>query len=158
MTLHQWAIRNKVGIVALNELLALMRAVDSGLAAAPTSGSRSETAVQSAERLNASKAGGRLWRNNVGAGYMKDGSFIRWGLANESKSLNKVCKSSDLIGIDPVLVTPDLLGSTIGRFVARECKPAGWRYTGTPREEAQLAFHMLVVSLGGDAKFANGGA
>ena len=44
----------------------------------------SEAGVQSRIRLEASQKGLRLWRNNVGAGMLEDGSFIRWGLANET--------------------------------------------------------------------------
>lgn len=116
----------------------------------------SEAAVQTRVRLEASRTGARLWRNNVGAGYMQDGSFVRFGLANESTQMNAHIKSHDLIGIRPVLVQPSHVGHTIGQFVSREIKAANWRYRGTDREKAQLRWAELIASLGGDACFANG--
>lgn len=115
-----------------------------------------EKDIQTLVRLEASRNGLRLWRNNVGAVYTQDGSFLRYGLANESRRMNDSVKSSDLIGIRPVLITQAHVGSVIGQFVAREVKATAWRYTGTKREKAQLAFLNLVIALGGDAAFANG--
>jgi hypothetical protein len=95
----------------------------------PHMAGKSEGAVQALVRLEATRKGKRLFRNNVGAGYLQDGSFIRWGLANDSKAVNDVCKSSDLIGISPELITAADVGQPRGRFIAREIKEAGWQYS-----------------------------
>ena len=115
-----------------------------------------ESDAQDAVRLAARRAGAVLWRNNVGAGKLSNGSFIRWGLANESMLMNRGVKSGDLIGIEPVLITPAHVGLTIGRFVSAEVKAPGWRYHGTSREMAQKAWVDLVISLGGKAVFTTG--
>ena len=115
-----------------------------------------ETTIQDQIRLEASQAGLRLWRNNVGACRDTKGRLIRYGLANDSAAVNRALKSSDLIGIRPVVVTQEHVGRIIGQFVAREVKRSGWEYHGTPREQAQLRFIELVRSLGGDACFATG--
>ncbi len=115
---------------------------------------KSEAGAQSRIRLEAARKGKYLWRNNVGAGHMQDGSFIRFGLANESKEVNARLKSGDLIGVAPVVITPAHVGSTIGQFLSREVKRPGWSYTGTDREAAQLKWIELINSLGGNACFA----
>lgn len=117
--------------------------------------SESEAAIQARVRLEASAKGVWLSRNNVGVLPDKRGVPVRFGLANESKAVNQKYKSSDLIGCRPVIITSEMVGQTIGQFVAREIKEQGWTYTGTPHELAQLRFLELILSLGGDAAFAN---
>lgn len=154
MNLNQWAIKWGVPFEAVEDLRRQMTATSTEPQA--TAAGESEAAVQTRIRLEASRKGLRLWRNNVGACMDDNGNFIRYGLANDSKQMNDVIKSSDLIGIRPVVITKSHVGQTIGQFVAREIKPSAWRYSGTNRESAQLAFLELVAGLGGDAQFANG--
>lgn len=116
----------------------------------------SEAGILSDIRLEASEVGARLWRNNVGATYTPNGQFIRYGLANDSSATNKTIKSADLIGIRPVLITPEHVGQIIGQFISREVKTPNWRYSGNERELAQLRWAELILSLGGDACFTIG--
>lgn len=118
--------------------------------------SKTETEVQNDVLLIASKRGWRLFRNNVGVAKRNDGTPVRYGLANISKQMNQHLKSSDLIGIKPVVITPDMVGQTIGVFTAIECKKGDWkRSPSSKREEAQERFIELVKSLGGHAEFCN---
>lgn len=154
MNLHDWAIRWQIPPQAINELTAVVdRSV--ALAGRGDTDGGSEAAASTLVRLEASELGHRLWRNNVGAGEV-DGQFIRWGLANDSKSVNTVLKSADLIGIRRVVITPADVGRTFGQFLSREVKAPGWKFTGTPREVAQRNWAFLVNSLGGDAAFCTG--
>ena len=121
-----------------------------------TGAPNSESAAQASVQLEASHVSIRLWRNNVGATYAPGGQLVRYGLANTSPAVNKRIKSSDLIGIRPVIIRPDHVGTVVGQFIAREMKRPDWKYTGTDRERAQLKFLKLVLSMGGDAAFATG--
>lgn len=150
--LAQWAAQWGIPPEAVADLAARTGVTDNPPATLPGD---SEAAVQTRIRLEASRVGCRLWRNNVGATYTPDGAFIRYGLANDSAQMNKSIKSSDLIGIKPLRITPAMVGYSVGQFVAREVKAATWSYTGTKREAAQLRFIQLVQSFGGDAAFAN---
>lgn len=116
----------------------------------------SEAAIQNQYRFKAAQEGAILWRNNVGALLDKRGVPVRYGLANESKLMNAKWKSGDLIGIRPVKITQDMVGTTIGRFVSVEVKESGWKYTGTIRERAQQNWIDLIVNLGGEANFVTG--
>jgi hypothetical protein len=157
MNLHQWAVRHHVSMQALEELRAvfrmdLPRPVVDGVALSASS----EAAVQVRVRLEAARLGARLFRNNVGVLMDETGRPVRYGLANESKAVNEKIKSADLIGVRPVVITPLHVGQTFGLFVSREVKAAGWRYSGTDREVAQLAWAKMINSCGGDACFVTG--
>ncbi len=115
--------------------------------------------------------GGILLRNNSGATPSKitaqcprcGHSFavrqtpVRYGLGNTSTSVNANLKSSDLIGIMPVTVTPQHVGQTIGQFIAVEVKKGGWSYSGTAHEAAQQNFGSVVQRYGGLFYFSTGG-
>lgn len=150
MNLYLWANKWNIPAAAVEELKQAFGSVDTE--PAPVVG-ESEADVQNRIRLEASRVGARLWRNNLGAGIMEDGTFVRWGLCNDSKQMNDKIKSADLIGLRPVVITPAHVGLTFGLFVAREVKHGGWRYTGNKHEAAQLQFLELVAALGGDAAF-----
>lgn len=115
----------------------------------------SEAKVQAEVREKASQLGWRLWRNNVGVFVDERGVPVRYGLANESSAMNKVVKSSDLIGLRPVVITPDMVGQTIGQFVAIECKHGEWSMRENDKHAgAQKAFIEMVKKLGGHGLFA----
>jgi hypothetical protein len=106
-------------------------------------------------RLEAARRGTPLLRNNVGACYDETGRLIRFGLGHDSAKTSRVFKSSDLIGIEPVIITQDMVGTVIGRFMAVEVKASNW----TPRENdqrytAQAAFGQWVIDHGGRFYFA----
>jgi hypothetical protein len=151
--LHDWAMRHHVGLDALRDLDAIL---SGAMPAQRVAGGSSESAAMAAVRLEASRAGVLLFRNNVGVLKDETGRPVRYGLANESAEQNKVIKSGDLIGIRPVLIEPRHVGHTIGQFVSREVKRAGWHYTGKGREAAQMAWVRAIVARGGDACFCTG--
>ena len=116
----------------------------------------SEETVQNHGRLFLAKVGCHAWRNNTGVlPNPNTGTPVRFGLANESKQQNKIIKSSDCIGITPVIITPEMVGRTFGVFTAVEFKKQGWRYNpNNPREKAQQKYIDIVLETGGFAGFA----
>lgn len=144
----EWSLRHPL---AAAELIAILTPP----VQAQTTMSGSEARVQSEVRLEAARAGVKLWRNNRGAGKIDDGRFVRFGLGNESDKLNEMLKSSDLIGWRIVIVTPADVGRRIAQIVCREVKHPGWHLTpGDKEAHAQAAWLALVASDGGDAMFA----
>jgi hypothetical protein len=100
----------------------------------------SEREIQHAIRVAAGRPPVAIWRNNVGQARMPDGSVVKYGLC---------VGSSDLIGLQPMLITPEHVGNLLARFVAIEVKTR----TGRPTPE-QLRFIELVRSKGGLAGIA----
>ena len=116
-----------------------------------------ELPAQQQIRLEAARRGTPLLRNNNGALPSADGRMVRFGLGNDSKRLSDVFKSSDLVGIRPLMIQPEHVGQIIGQFFAVEVKKPGW--PGTPRtkhELAQAAFGRWVIQHGGYFQFATG--
>ena len=116
----------------------------------------SETDVTAEERLRAARRGAWALRNNSGAFKDETGRLVRYGLGNDSKRINGVFKSADLIVCEPVIITEDMIGQVIGQFLGLECKKAGWKYTGTDREVAQKRFLDKLWELGGRGYFTDG--
>lgn len=118
---------------------------------------KDEGIVQQEVQMEAMKFQCTLMRNNSGAAIDSTGRMVRYGLGNISKKHSDKIKSSDLIGIKKVLITPDMVGQTIGQFVALEIKKEAWNPEKKfdKREIAQQNFIDWVRSLGGIAEFIN---
>ncbi len=105
---------------------------------------RSEAAVLNSVRLEAGRRGWHTFRNNCGAMQDKTGRVVRYGLANESKQMNSVIASADLIGF-----------TDSGKFVSIEAKAPGAR-TDPERLAAQERWRDLVLAAGGYAVITDG--
>lgn len=97
----------------------------------------SEQQVVQQVRATLSNGPVRLFRNNSGALQDRNGTWVKYGLA---------VGSSDLIGLKSVVVTADMVGSTVAVFVALEGKSATGRTT-----KEQDAFLAMVRNAGGIA-------
>lgn len=149
--LNAWAVRHSVSPLAFQELFEAMRA-DAGAVSRGNPEAGSEAAVQQLIRLEVAYRGGRTWRNNSGAAQEPGGRVIRYGLGNDSAKVNRVFKSSDLIGITTVECP---CGRKYGVFTAYEVKAPGWSLKpGDKRAQAQFNFIKFVVGMGGYARFA----
>jgi len=153
MPLEQWAARWGIPADCMRELQGVLHEPTVTANSAPAAAG-SEAAVQQLIRLESSRIGMRLWRNNNGACMDDTGRLIRYGLANDSQRMSARVKSSDLIGITPHMIGPQDVGRLVGIFTSIEVKRPGWVYKGTDREKAQLAWLQVVQSLGGRAHFA----
>lgn len=152
--LYTWAAQWGVSPDALVDLQKRMGMIGVEVVhAAAQEGSEADTQVR--VRLQHAQQGIALWRNNVGALQDPTGRWVRYGLANDSAKLNAKVKSADLIGIKPVVITPEMVGQKFGQFISREVKHPGWTYKGTDREQAQLRWCELITGMGGDAGFVS---
>jgi len=89
----------------------------------------------------------RAWRNNTGVAWMGKPQFLRNGsvLIQEPRRVAfGVPGSGDIIGLQRITVTPDMVGMQIARFVSIECK------SGTGRQsEIQKRFQEMIKAFGG---------
>ena len=152
MNLYSWARKWSIPKDAVDDLR-LQMGLDPSQDIIRNVVAQNEADVQANERLQAARSGALLWRNNVGAMQDATGRVVRFGLANESKQMNKKIKSSDLIGITPIEILPQHIGKVIGQFTAIECKEPGWVFKATDHELAQRKFIELVISRGGSGCF-----
>lgn len=113
-----------------------------------------ESQIQNELKLEYIDLNGRAYRNNSGVLNNEDGVPVRYGLGNESKRINNVRKSSDLVGFLPVVITQAMVGHTVAVLTVTEAKKEGWRYTAIEDERAQKAFIDIIVKYGGIGCFA----
>ncbi len=113
-----------------------------------------ESAVTTHVQLYAAQNDITLWRNNCGGFYDDTGRFVRYGLGHISP--NQTYKSSDFIGITPTVITPDMVGQTIGVFTAVEMKPTGFKFNPNNKHLTfQKNFINIVVKNGGLGGFVS---
>lgn len=103
----------------------------------------------------------RLFRNNVGQAWQGKRLKYKPGQTHTVKSGDVILSearpvtfglavgSHDLIGIKAVVITPDMVGNTIGQLVSIETKTL----TGRKREE-QINWNTMINHFGGRAGFA----
>lgn len=102
----------------------------------------SESAIQQAIRLAASKLGYVLWRNNRGALKDQRGRLVRYGVGPDG--------AGDLIGYAPITITQDMVGKQVAVFVNIEVKRPDHK-TDKARLQNQIDFISRVRSRGGIA-------
>lgn len=98
----------------------------------------------------------RLWRNQRGlmwVGTVKARTEKLLTLENYRRYEVGLCPgASDLIGITRVMITPEMVGQTVGVFTAIEVKHE------TPVSDDQRRFIRIVSEFGGKAGVAHGPA
>ena len=103
---------------------------------------KSEQDIQNLIRLALSERGILNFRNNVGCLKDATGRMVRYGLYPGS---------SDIIAIQPVVITQEIVGSIVGVFCAIEVKKPGKKPT-----PEQLNFIEAIRRHGGVAGVAHG--
>lgn len=99
------------------------------------------TTLQREVMLALSGAGATIFRNNSGVAVYPDGSRVRYGIANPG--------GADLIGWQSIVITPDMVGSQVARWLAVEVKSGRGRLTCE-----QAHFLEVVRAAGGLASVA----
>jgi hypothetical protein len=81
----------------------------------------------------------KLFRNNMGVAWHKDGSVVRYGVGPKG--------AGDYLGWEEVVITPDMVGKKIARFTSTEFKDE----RGGRVAEEQLHWAKVVNAAGGRA-------
>lgn len=102
---------------------------------------KTEAQVQRQVMLALSDHGCMVYRNNSGQYKTAEGHVVRYGVGNPG--------GSDLIGITPIKITPDMVGRTIGVFTAVEVKSSTGRAS-----DNQMRFIKNIKNMGGMAGIA----
>lgn len=74
------------------------------------------------------------YRQNTGAYKTESGHYVRYGVPG----------GSDIVSITPVVITPEMVGKTLGVYTATECKSENGKLT-----EPQERFRDHVLACGG---------
>lgn len=115
---------------------------------------KTENTVSDGCRLLIQDFGGQLLRNNSGAMQTPTGRWVYFGVGNDGSKASKTRRSSDLIGITPMLILPHHVGRTIGVFTAIEAKREGWvYYENDDHTQHQLKYMTGISQRGGIASF-----
>lgn len=116
---------------------------------------KDESTVQQEVQIASRHFGCVLHRNNSGAAVDKTGRMIRYGLGHTSPK--QQFKSSDLIGITKIVITPEMVGRTVGVFTAFEVKKEDWNCNKMldEHELKQNNFLQWVRVNGGISAFIN---
>ena len=108
-------------------------------------------------QLDASREGGRLFRNHVGTAWhgrviddRRDGKHRIITLCDARQVTHGLAPgSSDVIGWKPVVITPDMVGKRVAVFRAVEVKSADGRL-----RDKQRQFLAVIAEAGGVAEVA----
>lgn len=95
-----------------------------------------ESNVQRQIQLDVGEHDGVLMRNNVGSYTSDAGHRINYGVGGAG--------ASDLIGITPVKITSEMVGSTVAVFTAIEVKTK----TGRPTEKQKTFISAIIARHG----------
>jgi hypothetical protein len=101
----------------------------------------SEQSIQQHIRLRCSRGPVRLFRNNTGTLYDRQGRPVQFGLAKGS---------ADLIGWTTRTITPDMVGQRIAVFTSIEVKAPTGRVS--PEQQAWLAAVQAAGGIAGVAR------
>ena len=116
---------------------------------------KSEDLVKQEIELESKTYGCTLYRNNSGCFPNINNQLVRFGLGNTSQAVNRLRKSSDLIGFKTMVIGPHHIGKKVAVLTAIEVKKEGWkRNPNDSHENSQETFINIIKKAGGIGGFA----